>query len=102
MFLIENKNIIDDRINIMPAMDDNIGGEGIEYVTLEECRLIADENLVPEGAPFSIDGITDHLRTTNTNANGVKVLVQPLFSQPGNTVHKCNILSSNSILSRYM
>ena len=88
MFLIENKNIIDDRINIMPAMDDNIGGEGIEYVTLEECRLIADENLVPEGAPFSIDGITDHLRTTNTNTNGVKVLVQPLFSQPGNTVYK--------------
>ena len=88
MFLIENKNIIDDRINIMPAMDDNVGGEGIEYVTLEECRLIADENLVPEGAPFSIDGITDHLRTTTTNTNGVKVLVQPLFSQPGNTVYK--------------
>ena len=79
----------------MPAMDDNVGGEGIEYVTLEECRLIADENLVPEGAPFSIDGITDHLRTTTTNTNGVKVLVQPLFSQPGNTVYKWNILPLN-------
>ena len=63
-------------------------------MTLEECRLIADENLVPEGAPFSIDGITDHMRTTNTNTNAVKVLVQPLFSQQGNTVHKCNILSA--------
>ena len=69
----------------MPVLNDELIGEGIEYVTLEECRLIADENLVPEQVNYNVDGITgvSDVRHSMPNTSGVKVLVQPLFVQPG-------------------
>ena len=69
----------------MPVLNDELIGEGIEYVTLEECRLIADENLVPEQVNYNVDGITgvSDVRHSIPNTSGVKVLVQPLFVQPG-------------------
>ena len=65
----------------MPSLDDDeiVGGD-VEYVTLEDCRLIAGED-------FNVDGMTDvsHLRDTalHNSSSGVKVLVQPLFAQTG-------------------
>ena len=69
----------------MPVLNDNLIGDGIEYVTLEECRLIADENLVTEQTNYNVGGITDisDIRHSMPNTSGVKVLVQPLFVQPG-------------------
>ena len=75
----------------MPVLNDELIGEGIEYVTLEECRLIADENLVPEQVNYNVDGITgvSDVRHSMPNTSGVKVLVQPLFVQPGKRKKYC-------------
>ena len=60
-------------------------GEGIEYVTLDECRLIADESLVAEQTNYNVDNITcvSDVQHSMQNTPGVKVLVQPLFVQQG-------------------
>ena len=80
----------------MPVLNDNLIGDGIEYVTLEECRLIADENLVPEQTNYNVEGITDvsDIRHSMSNTSGVKVLVQPLFVQPGNNFFYCGKIIS--------
>jgi len=83
---MQNEVMIGERLNIMPSLQDDIVGGGVEYVTLEDCRLIAGEDLIPEDAHFNVDGMTDvrHLRGTLPNTSGVKVLVQPLFGQTEN------------------
>ena len=69
----------------MPTLHNDIMADGIEYVTLEECRLIADDGLVSGGTHYNVDGMTDisHLRNTLPNTADIKVLVQPLYAQSG-------------------
>ena len=69
----------------MPVLNDDLMGTGIEYVTLEECRLIADESLVPDQTNYSVENITGltDVQHSMPNTTGVKVLVQPLFVQQG-------------------
>lgn len=80
---IFEKGTIDERLNIMPTLHNDIMADGIEYVTLEECRLIADDGLVSGGTHYNVDGMTDisHLRNTLPNTADIKVLVQPLYAQ---------------------
>ena len=76
---------IDERLRTMPVLNDNLMGEGIEYVTLDECRLIADESLVAEQTNYNVENITgvSDVQHSMHNTPGVKVLVQPLFVQEG-------------------
>ena len=69
----------------MPVLNDNLMGDGIEYVTLDECRLIADESLVAEQTNYNVENITcvTDVQHSMQNTPGVKVLVQPLFVQQG-------------------
>ena len=83
-----DSNSIDERLRIMPVLNDNLMGEGIEYVTLDECRLIADESLVAEQTNYNVENITgvSDVQHSMHNTPGVKVLVQPLFLQQGKLI----------------
>ena len=67
----------------MPTLNNELEEDDIEYVTLEECRMLPVDNLVSEGTHFNVNGMThvSQLRNTIQNTPGANVLVHPLFSQ---------------------
>ena len=71
---------------ITTTFTDDIDGDDIEYVTLEECCLLADDNRIPDGRNLLPNEITTYNNVQNpTTHNGEcqRVVVQPLFAQTG-------------------